>query len=759
MKRPLKIIVAIIILALAVPLIFMGAAYSGAFGRLPGKKELLNFKNATASVVLSQEGELIGKIFSENRTNIAYGQLPPQLINALIATEDVRFFEHKGIDSRSLLRVFFKTILFSKRSSGGGSTITQQLAKNMFGRTNTGPFAIIINKTREAILARRLEKVFTKQEILTLYLNTVSFGENVYGIESAAGRYFNKKVEALKIEESAVLIGILKANNFYNPRLYPENALKRRNVVLSQMEKYGYLKQAETDSLSRLPLKQDYSNIESRGPADYFLYQVKNDAKQILQNIASETGKEWNIEVDGLVIGTTLNLTLQGYGVKSFKDHLSVMQKRLDEQYGSASEQTLLHAGLLAVDPVTGAVRAWVGGIDFKTHPYDQILARRQLASTFKPILYATALEDGISPCNYLDNDSVQIKGYEEYSPGNFDNTYGGKFSFSGALVHSMNIPTLNLFLKIGFTRLDSLWRMLGFTFPLKNEPSLAMGTAEATIEETAIAYSAFANGGIKIRPYRIESVRTPDGKIIWEKEPVSAEERVISERTSRLISAILQKAVSEGTGASVRSVYGVTLPLAGKTGTSQDYADAWFAAFNPSLVIVTRVGASYPAVHFNNGSNGSGSALALPLAALTLKQLQLNRVLTGQLISPFPELSPELAAELDCPDYRDNTMVDDFVDFFKKDKKTFDKEGTRAARRRKNLSFRDYSVRRNEGAPEGAGCGVRGMGVRGAGCEGAGCGVRGCEVRGARCGVRGMGVQGTRCRVLGPPAGGWVRG
>jgi len=744
MKRPLKIILAIIVLALAVPLIFMGAAYSGAFGRLPGKKELLNFKNATASVVLSQEGELIGKIFSENRTNIAYGQLPPQLINALIATEDVRFFEHKGIDSRSLLRVFFKTILFSKRSSGGGSTITQQLAKNMFGRTNSGPFAIIINKTREAILARRLEKVFTKQEILTLYLNTVSFGENVYGIESAAGRYFNKKVEALKIEESAVLIGILKANNFYNPRLYPENALKRRNVVLSQMEKYGYLKQAETDSLSKLPLKQDYSNIESRGPADYFLHQVKNDAKQILQNIASETGKEYNIEEDGLVIVTTLNLTLQGYAGKSFHDHLAVMQKRLNEQYETASGKImigdiskkeivrmnmtakageigqrqvfdwdgprtlsisfadsvklslmLLHAGLLAVDPSSGAVRAWVGGIDFKTHPYDQILARRQLASTFKPILYATALEDGISPCNYLDNDSVQIKGYEEYSPGNFDNTYGGKYSFSGALVHSMNVPTLNLFLKVGFTRLDSLWRMLGFTFPLKNEPSLAMGTAEATIEETAIAYSAFANGGIKIRPYRIESVRTPDGKIIWEKESVSAEERVISERTSRLISAILQKAIMEGTGASVRSVYGVTLPLAGKTGTSQDYADAWFAAFNPSLVIVTRVGASYPAVHFNNGSNGSGSALALPLAALTLKQLQLNRVLTGQLSSPFPELSPELAAELDCPDYRDNTMVDDFVDFFKKDKKTFDKEGFRARQKKKSFFQRLFGKKK----------------------------------------------------------------
>ena len=247
-----------------------------AFSILQSEKELLSYKNASASVVLSENGELIGKIFTENRTNITYDQLPKHLINALVATEDARYFKHKGIDSRSLVRVFFKTILFRNKNSGGGSTITEQLAKNMFGRKNKGPFALFINKTKEAMLARRLEKVFTKEEIITLYLNTVPFGENVYGIDAASRRYFSKTTGTLKIEESAVLIGILKANNLYNPRLYPANAKSRRNIVLGQMQKYKYLTAAQSDSLRKMPLVLNYVNLESAGPADYFLYQVKN---------------------------------------------------------------------------------------------------------------------------------------------------------------------------------------------------------------------------------------------------------------------------------------------------------------------------------------------------------------------------------------------------------------------------------------------------------------------------------------------------
>lgn len=718
---------------IAVLCLFLVSVYFGAFGRLESKKELLNFKNAAASNVLSEEGEFIGRFFSENRTNITFDQIPGHLVNALIATEDTRFFEHGGIDSKSVLRVLLKTVLFQKQSSGGGSTITQQLAKNMFGRRNFGPLTVPVNKTKEVMLALRLEKIFNKEEIITLYLNTVSFGENIYGIGTASRRYFNKNVEHIRIDESAVLVGMLKANTRFNPRLHPENAKVRRNVVLKQMEKYNYLKKTETDSLSRLPLGLNYMNTEMGGPADYFLVQVRNDAEQILQDLYTADGEKWDLEKDGLTIETTLNLTLQDYAVRSYQDHLPVMQKRLNEQYrytsgkkfltiiteselkrlnlteradqmrvqeifdwnGTSSDSisvrdsltralTLLHAGLLAVDPSTGAVKAWVGGIDFKTQPYDQVSARRQLGSVFKPVLYAEALEEGIEPCEYLDNDSVILPGIDDWSPENFDHTYGGKYSLAGALARSMNVPTFGLYLKIGFPKLDSLWKKMGFSFTLDNTPSLAMGTAEASLKEIAVLYSSFANEGYKVSPQTIISIKKPDGELIWENDFSYIKPRVISGRTATLMSAMLQKAVNEGTGASIRSVFGVSLPLAGKTGTSQNYADAWFAAFNPKLTIVCRVGASSQLIHFNSGSNGSGSALALPLVALTLRKVERNPELTAKLIRPFPDLPPELSAALDCPDFKDKDLIDKLEDLFKKDKTEAVKKIIRPARTRK---------------------------------------------------------------------------
>jgi penicillin-binding protein 1A len=736
-KKNWKTLIIIALVILSIPVVFVVAVYSGVFGHLQTKKELLNFKNATATSILSSEGKLIGNIFSENRTNISYGQIPANLINALIATEDSRFFEHKGIDSRSLFRVLFKTLILNDRSSGGGSTISQQLAKNMFGRKKTGRLTLLITKTKEAILAHRLEKSFSKEEILTLYLNTVSFGENIFGIGTASRRYFNTKVELLKPEESAILVGILKANTLYNPRLHPGKAVARRNVVLRQMAKYNYLKPSQADSLCKLPLIQNFKDIESDGPADYFLIHVKNETEKILQSVQSVTGKKWNIEEDGLIITTTLNLTLQKYALESFREHLSVMQKRLREQYqtpsgkkliGQLVEQELknlnmeeragevnirqifdwngshsdsvtvadsmkqalliLHAGLLAMDPQTGSVKAWVGGVDFKSQQYDQILAMRQLASTFKPILFAEAFELGLQPCQYLDNDSVPPSGDDEWSPVNYDHTSGGKYSLAGALVHSMNIPTYNLFLNVGFDNLDSLWRKLGFSFALVNTPALALGTAEGSIMETAMAYSAFANGGYRIEPQIIISIKSPDGEIIWQNQFNNQKERVLTERSSLLISAILQKAVREGTGSALGSEYGINLPIAGKTGTSQDFSDAWFTAFNPNLVIVTRVGASSRAIHFNNGSYGSGSTLALPLVALTLKKVQDNDTLVHQLIGLFPDLPADLQGALDCPDFKEKNIVNKFMDLFH-NKKIYRNEGTKGSNHKKKGFFR----------------------------------------------------------------------
>lgn len=722
MRKAIKILIVLAILIFLGAIGFVMAVYYGAWGHLQTREELLSYKNATASIVLSHDGQLLGKYFSENRTNVNYNEIPEHLINALIATEDIRFFRHKGYDVKSFFRVLIKTILLN-RNTGGGSTITQQLAKNMYGRDNYGRLTIFVNKVKEIILARRMEKALSKQDILLLYLNTVSFGENVYGIEAAARRFFNKEVNQLNIEESAVLVGILKANNFYNPRLYPENATRRRNVVLSQMKKYEFLTPEAADSLISLPLVQNYINYESRGPADYFLYQVKQEAEGILQTVSSKSGRPWNIEEDGLVITTTLDLILQNYANNAFSEHLKLMQDRLNKQYSSASGKRaaaavadremkrlnlvyrasepsrqeyaddstftgpisvrdsmiravkVLQAGLLAMNPVTGEIKAYVGGIDFRTQPYDQILARRQVASTFKPILYASALEQGIQPCSYLDNDSIEDSGIEGWSPRNFDLTYGGKYSLAGALIHSMNVPSYNLYINTDFASLDSLWTRMGFSYTLNDYPSVPMGTAEANVRELSIAYSAFANGGFKITPQSIVSIKTSEGELLWENPFRKPQERILSQNTTLLMSAMLRRAVTGGTGTPLIGVYGVTLPFAGKTGTSQDYADAWFAAFNPSLVIVSRVGASSPSIHFNSGSNGSGSTLALPLVAKTLRQVQLNDKLRKELVADFPGLPAELADQLNCPDFKEITFFEEIIDIFKGSRKEVEKD------------------------------------------------------------------------------------
>ncbi len=725
--------------AAAIPVIIMLVVFIRACCLLQSKDELRNIKNATASVVLSYDGELIGKIFTENRTSVTWEQIPGYLPKALIATEDARFFNHNGVDTRSLFRVFFKTILLRRESAGGGSTITQQLAKNLFGRNIRGPFSLLTIKLKEAMLARRLEKLFSKEEILTLYLNTVPFGENIYGIETAAQRYFNTKTDLLKIEESAVLVGMLKANYVYNPRIHPDNALKRRNLVFRQMQKYGYLDSPAADSLSKLPLKLRYANLEANGQADYFIYQVKNEAKQILKNLETSSGQKWNLEEDGLIITTTLDLRIQRLANQAFRDHLPAMQNLLDKQYQSKRGKRtidnlvmselrrlnltdkagdtkirqvftwngirsdsmsltdsirhslkLLQAGLLALDPHTGAIKAWVGGIDFKTNPYDQVLARRQMGSMLKPVLFATALEMGYSPCHYLNNDSIVIEGYDDWHPQNFDHSVGGKYSLNGALVNSMNIPAVNLFLETGFGRLDTLWKKLGFSFKLVNTPSLALGTAEASMEEVAVAYAAFANGGYRINPYGILSIKSRDGKVLWQYEPDDESARVLSERTSTLMNAMLRNAVRAGTGTPLRSRFGVEFPIAGKTGTTQDYSDAWFSAYCPSLVMVSRVGGSLPAIHFNSSSIGTGSALALPLTALTLKKIQDRPALAGKYIASFPLPDPQLESEMNCPDFKESDFLDNLIDILKRREIDYEKSGKKAERRKRPL-FRRF--------------------------------------------------------------------
>jgi len=734
-QKILKFFLRSLLFTAVIFLSFITAVNYDVFGHINTKEELKNFNNETASLVLSDNNTVLGKYFNENRTNTKYDQLPNHLVNALVATEDSRYFEHSGIDTRSLFRVLFKTILLSNKRSGGGSTITQQLAKNMYGRSNFEPITMLVNKTKEGIQAYRIEQTYNKEEILTLYLNTVSFGENIFGIEAAALRYFNKPVIDLTIEESAVLIGILKANTFYNPRLHPDNALRRRNTVLQQMKKHDYLNTTQYDSISKIPLQLNYRNLASTNKAGYFLAMVKKETNAILENINKETGKKWDLEKDGLRIETTLDITLQEYALSSFEAHLTVMQKKLRNHYKNASqkrelqklvnkqlkqlgvynqklerskqlifdwegqysdsisivdslslEATLLHAGMIALNPKTGAIKTWVGGINYNSHPYDQIFAQRQLASTFKPLLYATAFEEDRNPCDYLDNEQLVITDYDNWTPENANKSTGGKYSMTGALMNSMNIPTVNLFLETGFKPLDSLWKQMEFSTKLENNPSLALGTTNASIYEVSKAYASFANGGSLIKPKCITKITTTDGKILYQDHSIKGE-KILTERTPQLINAILQKAVNEGTGTSLRNKYKVTLPLAGKTGTSQNYADAWFVGYNPKIVFVSRVGAASPKIHFHNGT-GAGGSLALPLVARTLYQVQNNNLLRKKYSKKFPTLPEELLATLDCEDFKEKTGFENFLDLFKKKHKKFDKEQGKIEKKNKKESF-----------------------------------------------------------------------
>lgn len=718
--------------------IYIGAVLLGVFGPVYSKKQLKEFRNEQASLVLSKDGSLIGKYFADNRTNIQFDQLPKHLVQALVATEDARYFEHEGVDSRSLLRVLVKTLILRQERSGGGSTITQQLAKNMYGRKQYGFMSMPVNKTKEVLLASRLEEVYSKEEILTLYLNTVPFGEDVLGIESASRRYFNKKTTRLNQQEAAVLIGMLKANTYYNPRLYPENALRRRNVVLAQMEKYGYLNAVETDSLQALPLKLDYANISSEGPANYFLVQVRREAERILTQINKNSEKKFDLRKSGLLIETTLDLDLHLKAIRSMNQHLSRMQKKMNSLYRSSAkkksiqpllerelkqlgnkrdldtrktreliswdgyykdsisvrdsvfhELRLLHAGMIALDPHTGAVRSWVGGIDYRSHPYDQVLAQRQTASAFKPILYASALAHGAYPCMYLDNDPIVLEDKEGWSPRNYDRSSGGNFSMAAALARSMNIPTVDLYFQQQFGDLQQLWKELGFSGELLDQPSTALGTASASLLEMAVAYAAFANGGNRVDPYFIARIKTTEGAILYEAQS-GKDEKVLESQVAESMTAMLQKAVNEGTGRSVRTRYGVSMDLAAKTGTSQDYGDAWFMAYTPSLVMATRVGASYPSVHFDSGSMGSGSALALPIVAGTLHQVEGNSRLRKRYGGQFHPMNNQLLA---CEDYVDDSNFEKLFDkVFNKEGETTSEKASRKARkkakRREKKSF-----------------------------------------------------------------------
>lgn len=712
-----------ILLALALLLlIFYFSIYFGMFGKIPSTGELSELKQNEATEVISADGKLIGKYYIFDRQPVKYEQLPQHLIDALIATEDVRFYKHDGVDGRSLLRVLFKTLLLQDRSAGGGSTITLQLAKNLYGRKNYGALGIVVNKFQETIIARRLEEIYSKNEILLLYLNTVPFSDNTFGIESAAMKFFGKRTPQLSLEESAVLVGMLKASHYYNPRIYPDRSRLRRDVVLLQMLKYGFLDEETAETAKLQDVVLDYQSFShDQGLAPYFREQLRQDVMAILDTLPTKNGEPYNIYRDGLIIHTTLDHQMQGIAEKAMLTHMASLQKaheksygknapwlknreiileavkrtntytklkeegltdsqvleRLDEnkrkmnlfEYGEDLEieaSTLdsikhytkfLNAGFLAVDPETGAVKTWVGGIDFENFKYDHVKqSKRQVGSTFKPIVYTAALENGISPCTYFSITEVTYEG--GWTPGNSgpppEDPYMN-YPLQTALSQSYNTIAVKVLMETGIMNVLAQANRMGITSKLPRVPSLALGTAELNLTEVAHAYTSYVNKGRPSTPYYITKIEDGDGNILAEFKPQIANSRAFTNTNGQLMIEMMKSVINEGTGVRLRSTYGLQNDIAGKTGTTQANKDGWFVGIMPKLVTVTWVGADDHRIGFRTTSIGQGANSALPIFALFLKSLNEDARYSEITQARFPRPSEDVLAMLDCePEERD---------------------------------------------------------------------------------------------------------
>jgi penicillin-binding protein 1A len=707
MKRLFKLLIKAIIVLIILLLVFCGGffitVYNGVFGPFPTTAELESIHNEEASLIFASDGSLIGKLFAENRTNVLWKDIPQHLTEALISTEDKRYFSHDGYDGKSYLRVFVKTIILGDKSSGGGSTLTQQLVKNLYGRNDHSFMSMPVNKLKEAIIATRLEDVFSKQEILLLYLNSVPFGEEVYGIEAASLRYFDKHCSELNIQESAVLVGILKANTYYNPRLHPENALKRRNQVITLMFNESYITSKELDSLINMPLELSYANLQRKSPAGYFVYQVKKRVKQLLEDVVGPNGENYDITKDGLKIYTTLDIAVQESAQKAIKKQLVSMQKLLDSELertgkrkkweNSLSDigegdkkdlknrevfnwtdnnrknemsyadslwhyQKMLNAAVLIAEPSTGRVLTWVGGNNYRYLPYDLILSKRQIASAIKPLIYAAGFEGDILPCDYLSNELVEYEEYDNWKPENYDrsNSKDTMVACWYALAKSMNLPTMDLYFKTGHRNVADMLRRFDLEVPVNETPSIALGALDISLYDIVKAYGAFANyGSIHDELIMIDKITDASGKVIY-KGSTQVSITIMEPNLADQITVILEKAVNEGTGKQLRYRYGIKADLAGKTGTAQNYSDAWFLSYTPDLVIGIWVGARTPDIHFQGG-RGSGSVLALPIAGEILSDIESNQFLKSRYLSDF-QIAYQTTLITDCEPYYEKGLA-----------------------------------------------------------------------------------------------------
>ncbi|MDH3708971.1 MAG: transglycosylase domain-containing protein [Cyclobacteriaceae bacterium] len=710
----------------------------GLFGGMPSVKALENPENELASELYSSDNELLGKYFrpNSNRSPARYDDLSPNLVHALKATEDIRFEEHSGIDPKSILRAVAGVVTFNRK--GGGSTLSQQLAKNLFqtrGEDYDGTLMrviknndikTIVQKSKEWIISVELEKNFTKDEILAMYLNTVDFGGNTFGIKVASRTFFNTTPDSLSVQEAAVLVGLVQAPSFYNPVRNPENSTTRRNVVLAQMAKYQYISENMLDSITALPIEIDYEvQNQNVGLATYFRTVTGN----FLRDWAEANGHD--LYGDGLKIYTTIDSKLQQYAEEAMAENMKPLQERfvkhlngrdpwvdennyvikdflkssmartelfrnLQSKYGEGNDSIeivlnmpkpmtifswggeidtvmssidslryykhFLQSGFMAQDPHTGHIKAWVGGINHKYFKYDHVKqGKRQPGSTFKPIVYTTAIENGYSPCFTLLDAKVtfDIPG-GKWSPDNAMGKYTGELmTIRKAMSNSVNSITASMMQKVGPPEVVKMAERLGIQSKLEAVPALCLGVNDVSLFELVGAYSTFVNKGTHITPFFITRIEDKNGNILQEFPPKTFE--AINEETAYLMIHMLKGAIEEEGGAGLGLSYEVRSgnEIGAKTGTTQNASDGWFVGVTKDLVAGAWVGGDDRSIHFRDWPSGQGSRTARPIWNTFMEKIYTDKS-TGIEKGPFPRPLRRLSVEIDCDQYQDLNAASD---------------------------------------------------------------------------------------------------
>lgn len=700
----------------------------GWLGYLPAIDQLQNPINKYATELYSSDLKLIGSFSesSDNRIKIEYDQISSNVVNALVATEDERFYDHSGIDGRALARVAVKTGLLLQKGSGGGSTITQQLAKLLYSPKADNIIERALQKPIEWVISVQLEKIYTKEEIITLYLNQFDFLYNAVGIKTAAFVYFNTSPEKLKIEEAAMLIGMCKNPSYYNPKRFNERARNRRNVVLEQMRKAKHITRDECDSLQNLPLTLNFQRVDHKqGLAPYFreylrlaltakkpvksnyadwqeekynedLWQWENNPLYGFCNKNTKSdGTPYNIYTDGLKIYTTIDSRMQKYAEDAVEDHLKELQRaffreKKGRSYAPFSKQIskdeiasslnramkdsdryrnlkkagadnaeisrsfntkvdmqvfsyngmvdtvmtpmdsiryikhFLRCGFMSIDPTTGHVKAYIGGPNFSHFQYDMVTSgKRQVGSTIKPYLYTLAMEEGLWPCDKAMNLPVTLKdgNGNNWTPRNSSKArIGQEVTLRWALANSNNWISAYLMGLFTPESLVKLMHSFGIRSHLDPVVSLCLGPADISVAEMVDAYTAFPNKGIRVDPLYVTRIEDANGNVIAAFTPQMHE--IFSESTAHKMIYMLKSVVDGGTGGRIRGRYGLTMPMGGKTGTTQNNSDGWFMGFTPSLVSGVWVGGEDRSIHFDNIAEGQGASMALPIWALYMQKV-----------------------------------------------------------------------------------------------------------------------------------------